>query len=267
MKFAFLGDICGRAGRRAVRECIPRIRRLYGVDLILGNAENSAGGMGVTPEIADELLDAGIQVLTSGNHIWQKREIYDYLNRTPELLRPYNYPHGAPGRGWGLFPTGGGGEFLVVNLQGRVFMPPVDCPFQAMEALLGEDIEKESPKIRIVDLHAEATSEKIAMGWFLDGRVSVVLGTHTHVQTADERILPEGTGYITDVGMSGSVNSVLGMKKEGAIRRFVTGLPERLEPAKKNVVVMGIVFEVDESTGKCKHIERFQMSEEEVRKV
>ncbi len=260
MRIMLIGDICGRSGRQVLARRLPGIVLENRVDFVVANAENAAGGIGLTPDIADEILSYGVHVLTSGNHIWKKREIYSYLEEQRLLLRPCNYPPGAPGRGWGIFDLPGRPRVAVINVQGRVFMSPVDCPFRAVEAALSEI--GDSARIHIVDIHAEATSEKAAMGWFLDGRVSAVLGTHTHVQTADERILPGGTGYITDVGMTGSLNSVLGMKKDIALRRFLTGLPERFEPARKHPAVMGVVVEVDPQTGRCTEVTRFRVPEE-----
>lgn len=259
MRLALIGDICGHAGRNVLADNLRRIRTEHGLDFIVANAENAAGGMGVTPDVSEELLDLGIHVLTSGNHIWAKRDIYEYLDETDRLLRPANYPQGAPGHGWGVFRESGLPEVAVINLQGRVFMPPVDCPFRTADSIMGE--LEGGPSIRIVDFHAEATSEKLCMGWYLNGRVTAVLGTHTHVQTADAHVLPGGeTGYITDVGMTGAMNSVLGMKKEQALRRFLTGLPGRFEPAKKNPAIMGAVVDVDEATGRCTGIYRLHVS-------
>ncbi|MBI4774852.1 MAG: TIGR00282 family metallophosphoesterase [Deltaproteobacteria bacterium] len=261
MKLAFFGDICGSAGRQALRKRLNDLKSEFSIDIVLANAENAAGGMGVTPEVADELFDMGIHVLTSGNHIWKQREIYPYLDENPNLLRPLNYPDGVPGRGLNVYRKAGIPEVAVINLQGRVFMPPVDCPFLAAERALAE--MNDGPRVRIIDFHAEATSEKVAMGWFLDGRVSAVLGTHTHIQTADEQVLPGGTGYITDLGMTGSVNSILGMKKGPVLHRFLTGLPERFSPARKNPVIMGALLHLDPSTGACRSIQRLRVPVEE----
>ncbi|MFW6055376.1 MAG: TIGR00282 family metallophosphoesterase [Thermodesulfobacteriota bacterium] len=224
MRTLFLGDIVGKPGRRAVMENISRLRRDLGLDLILANAENASGGLGLTPKNARELHQAGIDILTSGNHIWKHREIYNFLDETEWLLRPANYPPDAPGRGYGLFTV----NMLrvgVVNLLGRVFMSPVDCPFRTAESILKE-LEPEAD-IVLVDFHAEATSEKKALGYYLGGRVSALLGTHTHVQTSDAQILSGGTGYITDLGMCGPCHSVLGMDPETVQRGFVQGLPQR----------------------------------------
>jgi len=252
----FIGDICGRPGRRAVRELLPEIKKRHNPVLVAANGENGAGGIGLTPEVADELLFSGVDIITSGNHIWKKRSIQPYLDSSSQLLRPANYPRGAPGRGVQVVRK----EHLsiaVINVQGRVFMPPLDCPFQTCRRILDE-LSPEI-KIKMVDFHAEATSEKQAMGWFLDGKVSLVLGTHTHVQTADERILPMGTGYITDVGMSGSQSSVIGMKREVAIKRIMMGMPEQFVVAKKNIELQGVLADVDDYTGKCNKIERLKI--------
>jgi len=261
LRLAFLGDICARAGRQALRSRLGNIISEFSLDIVLANAENAAGGMGVTPEVAEELFDMGIHLLTSGNHIWRHRDIYPYLEENPNLLRPLNYPKGAPGRGWHVYVKSGFPDVAVLNLQGRVFMPPVDCPFVAADRALAEI--NDDIRVRIVDFHAEATSEKVAMGWYLDGRVSAVLGTHTHIQTADEHVLPGGTGYMTDLGMTGAINSVLGMKKGPVLRRFLTGLPERFSPAAKNAAIMGVLLDLDSSTGLCKTIERLRVPVED----
>lgn len=250
-----LGDICGRPGRRAVRELLPELKKQYRPLLVIANGENGSGGIGITPEAADELIFYGVDVLTSGNHIWKKRTILKYLDENPRLLRPANYPAELPGSGLFLADTDEG-RVAVMNLQGRVFMPPIDCPFRACDALLAGlpgDV-----KIKVVDFHGEASSEKQAMGWYLDGRVSVVAGTHTHVPTADERILPEGTGYITDMGMTGSTMSVIGMSREVAIKRLLTGVPEQFQVAKKDIELQGVVADIDPVTGKCKEIKRLK---------
>jgi metallophosphoesterase (TIGR00282 family) len=229
-----------------------------GIDLVIANAENAAGGMGVDVKSAEELFSGGAHVLTSGNHIWKKKEIYPYLEKQVNLLRPANYPAGAPGRGWVEWRNERGLRALIVNVQGRVFMPShVDDPFRCVDAIIQE--HGDHSLVVIVDMHAEATSEKNAMGWFLDGRVTVVYGTHTHVQTADERILPRGTAYITDLGMCGALDSVIGIEKEAVIDGFLTQLPRKFEVARENVVVQGIVIEVDEETGKAREIRRLRI--------
>jgi len=256
MKVLFIGDIVGKGGRRAVRELLPSLREREGVEFVIANAENAAGGMGVTSEKAKELLEMGIDVLTSGNHIWKKKEILSYIEREPRLLRPANYPSGAPGRGSGVFRARNGIKVGVLNLEGRVFMKALECPFRTAEERI-DYLKKESP-ILVVDFHAEATSEKMAMGWFLDGEVSAVIGTHTHVQTADERILPAGTAYITDAGMTGPINSVIGIKKELAIERFLTLLPNRFEPAKGEIELQGVIVEIDDESGLALNIKRIR---------
>jgi len=241
-----------------VRDLVPFFAQQEKIDLVIANAENAAGGMGVDVKSAEELFASGVDVLTSGNHIWKKREIYAYLESNPYLLRPANYPDGAPGRGWVEWQDGKGLRVLVVNLQGRVFMPAnVDDPFRCVEVVLREH-GAFSPVI-VIDMHAEATSEKNAMGWFLDGRVSVVYGTHTHIQTADERILPEGTAYITDLGMCGPMDSVIGIEKSVVIQGFLSQLPLRFEVARENVVLQGIVLDVDGATGKARDIRRIRL--------
>jgi metallophosphoesterase (TIGR00282 family) len=246
-----------------VRELVPSLVKNENVDLAIANAENAAGGMGVDVKSAEELFSAGLHVLTSGNHIWKKKEIYPYLEMQTHLLRPANYPQGAPGRGWCEWQNQNGLKALIINLQGRVFMPNhVDDPFRCVDAILKEH-SQHSPVI-IVDMHAETTSEKNAIGWYLDGRASVVYGTHTHIQTADERIFPRGTAYITDLGMCGPFDSVIGMEKEIVITGFMSQLPRRFEVAKDNVVLQGVIVDVDEQTGKAKEIRRLRLRAEAV---
>ena len=255
MKVLFLGDVVGKPGRRSVRELMPRLVGRHEIDLTVVNCENSAGGAGVTPESAEELLSCQVQLLTSGNHIWDKKEIIPYLeqNRGP-LLRPANYPPGTPGRGSAIIQTPDGRKLGVLNLEGRVFMKDLDDPFRKAD----EEIKKLAAETRciLVDMHCEATSEKNAMGCYLDGRVSAVVGTHTHVQTADERILPGGTAFITDVGMCGPLDSVIGVKKELALQRFLTQRPSPFETAKNLTYLQGAVIDIDEATGKARSIER-----------
>jgi metallophosphoesterase (TIGR00282 family) len=242
-----IGDVIGKPGRKALSQLLPGLRRQYGIDLVMVNGENAAGGIGLTVDTAKEMLEAGADVLTSGNHIWMHREIYPYLDSDVPILRPLNYPPGVPGRGYLVM-----GKVAVVNLIGRVFIDDFDCPFRAMDALLAE-LE---PKIIIVDFHAEATSEKVAMGRYLDGRVSAVLGTHTHVGTTDAQILPGGTAYVSDIGMTGPLDSVIGDDAEAAIQRFLTRLPHRLSVGKGKTALNGIVVEIDDDTGKALGIER-----------
>ena len=260
LNFLFIGDIIGRPGRRAVRKFLHSLVKKYSPSLIIANGENAAGGFGITPEIGQELLDQ-VDVLTSGNHIWDKKEALSYLEQEPRLLRPANYPPKNPGKGTYIFKNISNNKVGVINLQGRVFMEPIDCPFRVADEEL-KTLHAITPII-ILDFHAEATSEKQAMGWYLDGRVSAVIGTHTHVPTADERILPQGTAYITDVGMVGSYNSVIGIRKDQAIKRFLFARPQRFEPAKDGVIFSAVYVEVDAQTGKALSILRETIIEEE----
>jgi 2',3'-cyclic-nucleotide 2'-phosphodiesterase len=239
-----------------VRTQLAELQREYAIDLTILNCENAAPGNGVTPRIADEFFDWGVDVLTSGNHIWNKSEILPYLDKQSRILRPANYPPGNPGHGIVVVKTRAGESAAVLNLQGRVFMPPIDDPFRVADAELAA-LPKEIKTI-FVDIHADATSEKVALGWYLDGRVSAVIGSHTHIPTADETILPGGTAYQTDVGMTGPFLSVIGVMKEGAIRRFLTQMPERFEPASQDVRLNAVVIDVDGTTGKARRIERVQ---------
>ncbi|MDD2703326.1 MAG: TIGR00282 family metallophosphoesterase [Candidatus Omnitrophica bacterium] len=256
MKILFIGDIVGSPGRNAVSRLLPGLKEELSLDFVAANAENAAGGSGITGRVAAELFDAGADVLTSGDHIWKKREIFDLVDTEPRLLRPVNFPEGSPGAGWGVFKTRKGFTVGVVNVQGRVFMEALECPFKtAMKAV--ETIARDT-RVIIVDMHAEATSEKVALGWYLDGKASAVLGTHTHIQTADERILPSGTAYITDVGMVGPYDSVIGRRVEDVLARFITAIPTRFEVAQDNVQVHGVVLDIDERTGRACSIERIQ---------
>jgi metallophosphoesterase (TIGR00282 family) len=251
----FVGDIIGRLGRKAAAELMPKLKQQLGINFTVANCENVAGGFGLTPRLVEEIKDAGVDVLTSGNHIWDRKEVVPHLDSLPDVLRPANYPEGVPGRGWGFFETKDGMRICVVNLMGRVFMRPIDCPFRSADKILA----RAKDTITIVDMHAEATSEKIAMGWYLDGKVTAVVGTHTHVQTADERVLPGGTAYITDVGMTGPFDSVIGIDKEVIMERFLTGIPRRFEPATKDIRLSGVLISVDTSTLKARRIERIQL--------
>ena len=251
-----IGDVFGEPGRRAVLGLLPRLRREYELDLVIANVENAAAGFGVTPPIARAFLDGGVDVLTSGNHVWDKKEIIEYIARENLLLRPANYPPGTPGVG-SIVVKAGVYKVGVLNLMGRVFMPAVDCPFRKADEELPR-LRQESPII-IVDMHGEATSEKQAMGWYLDGRVSAVLGTHSHAQTADERILPAGTAHITDLGMTGPVNSVIGVEPGLAIQRFLTGMPNRFEPARGPARLQGAVVSIDPESGRALGITRLQV--------
>ena len=254
MKILLIGDIIGRPGRVIMEREIVRLREERGIDLVVANCENAAGGAGITPPIADALFRAGVDVLTSGNHVWRKREAFDLLKLDHRVIRPANYPNGAPGSGSTIVETLSGQKVGVLNVMGRVFMEPLDCPFRAAERELAR-LALVTPVI-IVDMHAEATSEKVAMGWFLDGKVSCVFGTHTHIPTADERILPRGTGFITDVGMTGPYDSVIGNDAEGVLRRFLTGLPTRLEVAQNDVRLCGVLLDLDPATGRARGIQR-----------
>ncbi|MBN2254962.1 MAG: TIGR00282 family metallophosphoesterase [Deltaproteobacteria bacterium] len=259
MKVLFVGDVIGKPGRRVLRDLLNRIVEEHAVDLTIANCENAAAGFGVTRDIVEELYGYKIDVLTSGNHIWDKKEIEDFIDEYRLLLRPANYPEGSPGRGSVVVETDSGVTVAVINLEGRVFMKPLDCPFRVAE----REIEKvrDRAHIIIVDMHAEATSEKQALGWFLDGRVSAVVGSHTHVQTSDERILPDGTAYITDVGMTGPCDSVIGIKKDIIVRKFLTSVPARYEVAKHNVWIQSVVITIDEKTGRATKIERLNMKQ------
>jgi metallophosphoesterase (TIGR00282 family) len=251
LRILAIGDIIGKPGRKAVEEILPGLYSEYNIDLVIGNGENAAGGLGLTPSTAEELFDSGIDVITTGNHIWAYKEIIPYLNNGPALIRPLNYPPTNPGRGYLLK-----NNVLIVNLVGRVFIGNFDCPFRAMDQLLAEFKHKSIPII--VDFHAEATSEKVAMGKYLDGRVSAVLGTHTHVGTIDAHILPGGTAYVSDIGMVGPIDSVIGDDPNSAIDRFLTQMPSRLSVGKGKVSFDAILVEVDENTGKAVDIQRVQ---------
>ncbi len=258
MKVLFLGDVFGKPGRQAVKHFVPKLIAQHRLDLVIANAENVAGGAGVTPESAEELLRCEIDLLTSGNHIWGKREIVPYLEAPgSKLLRPANYPQGAPGRGRGIASTPDGRRLGVVNLEGRVFMRNLDDPFRVAEREIAA-LRAEGVTCILVDMHCEATSEKNAMGHFLDGKVSAVLGTHTHIQTADARILPGGTAYVTDVGMCGPWDSVIGVRKELVLQRFLSQRPIGFEPAKRDTHVQGAIVDIDEGTGLARSIERIQ---------
>ena len=256
MRILFIGDIFGHPGRRIVKELLPALVEEYGPDLVLANGENAAAGFGITPPLVEELLDTGIAVLTSGNHIWDKKEIYAYLNEHADgrLLRPANYPSGVPGHGLYVGKTRSGIEYAVLNLQGRIFMNPIDCPFRTADEQLAK-IPAEV-KLRIVDMHAEATSEKVSMGWYLDGRVTAMLGTHTHIPTADETILPRGAAYVTDLGMTGPYDSVIGIDKQSVIQKFLYQLPIRFEVAKGDVRLHAVLIEADPQTGHALSIQR-----------
>jgi metallophosphoesterase (TIGR00282 family) len=254
MKILFIGDIVGSPGRKIVHDRLADILAQRQIDLCIANGENAASGFGITPRLTEELLATGIEVLTGGNHIWDRKEILDYIPHEPRLIRPANFPNGSPGSGLFTGHTKNGVPYAVLDLQGRTFMIPIDDPFRTGD----RELAKIPPdvKVIIVDMHAEATSEKQAMGWYLDGKVSLVVGTHTHVATADERVLPGGTAYITDVGMTGPHDSIIGMEKQGIIQRFLDGMPAKFAVAEADVRMNTVLLDVDESTGRARSIER-----------
>jgi metallophosphoesterase (TIGR00282 family) len=252
-----IGDIIGKPGRTATLHALPDLRREFDLDMVIANGENVAAGAGLTPSLAEELLGGGIDVITSGNHIWDKREIYDYLDTDRPVLRPLNYPDEAPGRGWLVHHTPDGGEVAVINAMGRVFMNQLDSPFTTLDALLDGAAEP-LPPVRIVDFHCEITSEKNAMGWHLDGRVSAVVGTHTHVPTADARVLPGGTAYISDIGMTGPRDSVIGFSLDTVLPRFLRHLPTRFQVAAGPVAFNAVVISIDQASGRARGIEQVQ---------
>jgi metallophosphoesterase (TIGR00282 family) len=254
MNILFIGDIFASGGRGIVADYLNDLISQYKIDLAIANAENSAGGFGITPLIAEELLSLGLDVLTGGNHSFDKREIHDYMDAQPRLLRPANYPAGLPGNGVWTGKARNGEPYAVLNLQGRAYMPNIDCPFRKSDEILGS-LDPEI-KIRFVDFHAELTSEKVAMGWYLDGRATAMIGTHTHIPTADARVLPGGLAYQTDAGMTGPYQSVIGVDKDMIIRRFLTGLNGRMEAAKQGVELHGAVVRAEDQTGKAVSIER-----------
>ena len=265
VRILFIGDIVGRPGRDLVRDGLAALVEYHSIDLVIANAENAAAGFGITREIGDQLLEWGVDVMTSGNHIWDKKEALNYIGAEPRLLRPANYPAGAPGNGSYLARTRDGRSAGVINVMGRVFMLNIDDPF----AVVLREIEalKERTRIVFVDFHAEATSEKIAMGWHLDGRVTAVVGTHTHVQTADERILPKGTAFLTDVGMTGPHDSIIGVEIEAALGKFLTALPARFETATGNPRLNAVIIDADEQTGRAVEIERLSYSVDDLEQL
>jgi metallophosphoesterase (TIGR00282 family) len=260
VRILFIGDIFASAGRRMVAENLQHIVSSEAIDLTIANAENSAGGFGITPPIADELFGLGIDVLTSGNHIWDKKEIHDYFAREPRLLRPANYTAELPGQGIIVVRARNGVDAAVLNLQGRTHMPQTDCPFRKATALV--DSLGDGVKVRFLDFHAEATSEKMAMGWHVDGRVSALVGTHTHVPTADTRILPRGTAYQTDAGMTGPYDSIIGAEKDTVLRRFLTSVPLRMEAARHGAELHSVIVEVEDSTGRALSIRRYAIRDD-----
>lgn len=257
MNIMMVGDVIGRVGRRSLKQYMPLLKKKYAVDVVIVNGENAAGGKGLTEETLQELYGSGADIVTSGNHIWDKKEVLEFIDREPFLLRPANYPGDAPGHGWCVYPYKAT-NIGVINLSGRTFMDLIDCPFQKADEILPE--LKKSTDLILLDFHAEATSEKIAMGWYLDGRVQGVFGTHTHVQTADERILPCGTAYITDVGMVGPYDSVIGVEIESVLQKFTTARPVRFEVAGGATVFSAVIVQFDEHTNMAKSIERILLT-------
>jgi 2',3'-cyclic-nucleotide 2'-phosphodiesterase len=247
-----IGDIIGRPGREAVARLVPQLRREHGIDLVVANGENAAGGFGLTPKIADDLFNLGIDVLTSGNHIWDQREMMTGFDHRA-ILRPHNYPAGAPGKGWFCHDLGEKGQVLIGNVQGQLFMPPIDSAFKAADEVLRQGA---GTRVSIIDIHAEATSEKIALGWYLDGRASFVFGTHTHVPTADARLFPGGTAFVADLGMVGPRDSVIGMDREASLQRFLTGVPYRFKVAEGAVQFNSVLVQIDALSGKATAVER-----------
>jgi len=262
IRLLFIGDIVGRPGRDLVRRGVAALREYHQIDLVIANAENAAAGFGITRELGEQILDAGVDVMTSGNHIWDKKEAIDYIGIEPRLLRPLNFPEGVPGNGSYIARTENGLSVGVINAMGRVFMLNIDDPFAGVL----KEIEKVKQRARVVfvDFHAEATSEKIAMGWHLDGKVTAVVGTHTHVQTADDRILPKGTAYLTDVGMTGPHDSVIGVEVDAALGRFLNAMPARFETATANPRLNAVIIEANEDTGLATDIERISYSLNEI---
>jgi metallophosphoesterase (TIGR00282 family) len=262
MNILFIGDIVGRPGRDLVQRGLRRLVDFYDIDLTIANAENAAAGFGLTRDIGETLFEWGVDVMTSGNHIWDKKEVLEYIAVEPRLLRPANYPAGVPGRGSCIARTGDGRSVGVINVMGRVFMTPLDDPFAVV--LREIDAVRHRARVIFVDVHAEATSEKIAMGWHLDGKVTAVIGTHTHVQTADDRILPGGTAYLTDAGMTGPHDSIIGMEREPSLARFLNGMPSKFEPATGNPRLNGAVVQADDKTGRATKITRISYSAQEL---
>jgi metallophosphoesterase (TIGR00282 family) len=265
MTLLFIGDVVGKPGREMLRKALPAVVDAHDADFVVANVENAAAGFGITKEIGETILEWGVDVMTSGNHVWDKKEALDYIPHQPRLLRPANFPAGVPGRGTHVADTRDGRAVGVINVMGRVFMQPLDDPF----AVVLREIEaiRHRTRVVLVDFHAEATSEKIAMGWHLDGKVTAVVGTHTHVQTADERLLPGGTAYLTDAGMTGPHDSIIGMEREAALARFRTGLPSKFEPAAGNPRLNGVVVTCDDRTGRATSITRISYSESQLHEL
>jgi metallophosphoesterase (TIGR00282 family) len=257
MKVLFIGDIVGKVGRTAVKSLLPNLADKYKIDLVVANGENIAGGFGLTESLVSEIFKMGVHVITTGNHVWDKKDFIAHISKENRVLRPLNFPPGVPGYGSIIYTAQNGHKIAIMNVSGRVFMSSIDCPFRAAETEL-ERLAKETNKI-IIDFHAEATSEKIAFGYFLDGKVSAVIGTHTHVQTADEKILPKGTAYITDVGMTGPVHSVIGIEVDQIIKRFLSGMPSRFETARGDGIISAVILQIDNASGKANKIQRLQI--------
>jgi metallophosphoesterase (TIGR00282 family) len=250
-----IGDIVGKSGRAIIKTLLPKIQKENDISFTIANAENAAGGRGLTKDVKDELLGAGIDVLTMGNHVWDNKNIFSFIDDEPRLIRPANYPGDCPGQGFHLYNAGFNKKIAVINVSGRIYLPPMDCPFQAVNDIL--KYLKDNADYTIIDFHAEATSEKQALGYYLDGKVTAVLGTHTHIQTADERILPDGTAYITDLGMTGPIDSILGMEKEPIIEKFLNGRPARFEVASGSAHIQGVILRLDEESNRVLAINRF----------
>jgi len=253
MRVFMIGDVVGHPGREALRRLLPEVKDSYHPDLVIANVENAAAGFGLTESVAKEILDAGVEVMTGGNHLWDRKGSEGYLSSEERLVRPANYPEGTPGRVWSIVEVTGV-RVAVLSLQGRVFMPPLDCPFRKLDQLL-EELQGQAD-IFLLDFHGEATSEKMAMGYHADGRVSAVVGTHTHVPTADECILPEGTAYVSDLGMTGPYDSIIGMNRDIVLQKFLSGLPRRFEVAKNDARLSGLIIDIDESTGRARFVQR-----------
>jgi 2',3'-cyclic-nucleotide 2'-phosphodiesterase len=258
MKVLFIGDIVGKVGRQAVNACLPNLVDKQNIDLVIANGENVAAGFGLTESLVQDLFRMGIHVITTGNHVWDKKDFVGYISKENRVIRPANFAPGVPGYGSILYTLPDGTKVGVLNLSGRIFMTPVDCPFRTAQSEI-ETLQKDT-KIIIIDLHAEATSEKVAFGYFVDGKVSAVIGTHTHVQTADEKILSKGTAYITDVGMTGPAHSVIGIDVDQIIRRFLTGMPDRFETAQGPGILSAVVIDIDKDSGKANTIQRVQLN-------
>ncbi len=254
MKILFIGDIVGKPGREVIEKLLVNIINEKGIEFVIANGENSAGGLGITPVVLNELIDNGVDIITSGNHIWRRKEVFEVIER-PELLRPANYPIEVPGHGYNISKMNNT-SVCVISLQGRIFMEPIDCPFSVIDKILAK---VKNANIIIVDFHAEATSEKIALGWYLDGKVSAVIGTHTHVQTSDYRILPQGTAYISDAGMTGSRNGVIGVEREEIIKHFITRLPFGYKSSKGDSCLEGIIMDIDEKTGISRDVKAIRL--------